>query len=115
VTIFIDGPISSETLTKMGVEAGFVSLAATSAKGDWTENALSLLGHERKVRPRSIRDHRGFRTFICARLTNNEAISFGRKIRSKDDKLVVVEAHEARVGENCFLDVVQRALSGVRP
>ena len=99
----------------MGVEAGLVSSAATSAEGDWTENAHSLFGHESKVRPRSIRDHRGFRTVICARLANNEAIAFGRKICSKDDKSVVVEAHEARVGENCVLDVVQRALSGVRP
>jgi hypothetical protein len=115
VTIFIDGPISSKTLTKMGVEADLVSLAATSSEGDRTENARSLFGHERKVRTRSTRDHRGFRTVICARLANNKAIAFGRKICSKDDKSVVVEAHEAWVGENCFLYVVQRALGGVRP
>ena len=52
---------------------------------------------------------------FCARLANNKAIALGRKVCSKDDKLVLVEAHEAWVRENCFLYVIQRALSGVRP
>ena len=95
----------------MGVEAGLVSSAATSSEGDWAENALSLFGHE----PRSICDHRGFRTVICARLANYEAIALGRKVCLEDDKSVVVEAYEAWVRENCFFYVVQRALSGVRP
>jgi hypothetical protein len=77
MTILVDGPVSSEALSEVGVQADLIPPASPSAKCHRAQHTGCLFCHKRKIGARPICNHCGLRTFVRPRLANNEAKSSG--------------------------------------
>jgi hypothetical protein len=115
VTILVDGPVSSETFTEMGVQADLIATTPTTTERYRAQDGSRFLRHEAKVRAGSVCEHSLLGRFIGSRLANNIAKALRRKICAQDDQSAVIEAGQARVRENCIPDVVERATTRIRP
>ncbi len=51
MSVFVYGPVTSETLPKMGMQAGLISATATAAKGHGSKDTLASLVMKAKSAP----------------------------------------------------------------
>jgi hypothetical protein len=52
---------------------------------------------------------------VCSRLADNVAKAFGREVGPDDNKAFVIETHEAWVGEDSSLEIIEGLLGGICP